>query len=76
MHERVDMERHLREQGCLLFREGGEHSIWLNPSQRKIASDPAIGKSKRGQLAQFASSLKFLSPDTCPLPVITRPLLT
>ena len=35
-----DLERHLREQGCVLFREGGSHSVWLNPSARKISSVP------------------------------------
>jgi len=31
--ERIALERYLRGQGCLLYREGGGHSIWLNPSQ-------------------------------------------
>ena len=35
-----DLERHLRGHGCVLFREGGAHTVWLNPANRKIASVP------------------------------------
>jgi hypothetical protein len=30
-----ELERHLRAHGCILFREGGAHTVWLNPSNRK-----------------------------------------
>jgi predicted RNA binding protein YcfA (HicA-like mRNA interferase family) len=26
-----DLERHLAEHGCQFLREGGSHSIWINP---------------------------------------------
>jgi mRNA interferase HicA len=29
--KRGDLLRHLRLHGCILKREGGSHSIWLNP---------------------------------------------
>lgn len=29
--KREALIRHLRQQGCLLRREGGAHSIWENP---------------------------------------------
>ena len=35
-----DLERHLRGQGCVSWREGGAHTVWLSPSNRKIASVP------------------------------------
>jgi hypothetical protein len=38
--KRIDLERYLREQGCVPYREGVGHSIWFNPAQRKIASIP------------------------------------
>ena len=28
----AELERHLRHQGCVLYREGGAHSIWFNPT--------------------------------------------
>ena len=36
----ADLERHLRGQGCAFYQEGGAHSIWFNPANRKIASVP------------------------------------
>lgn len=29
--KRRDLLRHLQRHGCILDREGGRHSIWLNP---------------------------------------------
>jgi mRNA interferase HicA len=37
---RREFLRHLREQGCVLIREGGRHSWWLNPTQNKRSSVP------------------------------------
>jgi len=34
----ADLERHLRGHGCQLYREGGSHSIWWNPTNRRITS--------------------------------------
>ena len=36
----ADLERHLRSQGCELFREGSKHSIWWNSAKRKTTSVP------------------------------------
>jgi len=38
--KRLDLERHLRKQGCLFLREGGRHAIWWNPANRKVTSLP------------------------------------
>ena len=29
--KRVKLLRHLRKHGCVLKREGGRHSLWMNP---------------------------------------------
>lgn len=36
----ADLERHLREHGCALYRQGGSHAIWWKPSTRKLTSVP------------------------------------
>jgi predicted RNA binding protein YcfA (HicA-like mRNA interferase family) len=36
----ADLERHLRQNGCLLAREGGRHTIWKNPANGKVAPVP------------------------------------
>ena len=38
--KRVDLIRHLHEHGCVLFREGGSHSVYLNPSAKKVSAVP------------------------------------
>ena len=38
--KRRDLLRHLRQHGCRLVREGGEHSIWENPALHRRASVP------------------------------------
>jgi predicted RNA binding protein YcfA (HicA-like mRNA interferase family) len=38
--KRVDLIRHLEQQGCVLFREGGSHSVYVNRRMRKSSSVP------------------------------------
>jgi len=57
--KRIDLERHLREEGCVLDREGGGHSIWLNPSLRKIASVPRHREIKEGTVRAICKQLEI-----------------
>jgi mRNA interferase HicA len=36
----TDLERHLRNNGCLLARQGGNHAIWKNPANGKVSPVP------------------------------------
>jgi mRNA interferase HicA len=38
--KRIDLIRHLEQQGCALFREGGNHSVFINPATRKTSTVP------------------------------------
>jgi predicted RNA binding protein YcfA (HicA-like mRNA interferase family) len=38
--KRADLIRHLEQHGCVLFREGGNHSIYVNRRARKSSSVP------------------------------------
>jgi mRNA interferase HicA len=38
--KRLDFIRHLREHGCSLLREGGNHSWWLHPETNRRSSLP------------------------------------
>ena len=38
--KRRDLLRHVRQHGCRLVREGGEHAIWENPATHQRASVP------------------------------------
>ena len=38
--KRRELLRHLRQQGCELFREGGRHSVFWNPANRRTSTVP------------------------------------
>jgi len=59
----AELERHLRRQGCVLYREGAAHTIWINPPLHKIASVPRHREIKdgTGRSGPSASSWKFHS---------------
>jgi predicted RNA binding protein YcfA (HicA-like mRNA interferase family) len=38
--KRVDLIRHLEAQGCRLLREGGSHSVYINPATRRVSTVP------------------------------------
>jgi mRNA interferase HicA len=38
--KREDLLRHLRLNGCYFKREGGSHSIWLNPANGAMQAIP------------------------------------
>ena len=61
--KRIDLERYLREEGCVLYREGGGHSIWLNPSLRKIASVPRHREIKDGTVRAICKQLEIRRPE-------------
>jgi mRNA interferase HicA len=46
--KRLDLERHLRAHGCFLAREGGNHPIWKNPANGKVAPFPRHREVKEG----------------------------
>ena len=57
-----DLERHLRQQGCVLFREGGAHTVWLKPAGRKIASVPRHREIKEGTVLGICKQLEIARP--------------
>lgn len=38
--KRRDLIRHLDEHGCQFLREGGNHTVYINPTARKIPTVP------------------------------------
>jgi mRNA interferase HicA len=36
----ADLQRHLHAHSCALFREGGKHSVWWNPANRRTTAVP------------------------------------
>jgi mRNA interferase HicA len=44
--KRRDLERKLRIAGCYLKREGGSHSLWINPTSGSIEAVPRHNEIK------------------------------
>lgn len=38
--KRLDLIRHLEAMGCQLMREGGNHTLYVNPQTRKVSAIP------------------------------------
>ncbi|HUX35748.1 MAG TPA: type II toxin-antitoxin system HicA family toxin [Candidatus Paceibacterota bacterium] len=38
--KRRDFLKHLLKQGCVFVREGGKHSVFLNPGTKRISTVP------------------------------------
>ena len=38
--KRIDLIRHIESYGCVFQREGGSHSIYKNPENRRVTSIP------------------------------------
>lgn len=38
--KRRDLIRHLEAHGCAFLREGGNHTVYVNPSKRKVSTVP------------------------------------
>jgi len=56
------LQRHLRRHGCGFYREGGAHSVWLNPPTRKIASVPRRREIKEGTVRAICKQLEIAQP--------------
>lgn len=38
--KRVDLIRHIEASGCGFLREGGRHTVYVNPTARKVSTVP------------------------------------
>ena len=38
--KRVDLIRHIEACGCAFLREGGRHTVYVNPTARKVSTVP------------------------------------
>ena len=56
------LERHLRQQDCVLVREGGAHTVWSNPRVRKISSVPRHREIKEGTVRAICKQLEIPQP--------------
>ncbi len=55
----ADLERHLRKHSCALYREGGSHSVWINPKNGKITGVPRHREIKEGTVRAICKQLEI-----------------
>ena len=58
--KRKDLEKQLRIAGCYLKREGGSHSLWINPKSGVIEAIPRHNEIKEPLAKKI---LKNLNPQ-------------
>jgi mRNA interferase HicA len=61
--KRDKLIKHLRFYGCELFREGGKHSIFLNPQSGKLTAIPRHPDIKRFTIANICKDLDIPLPS-------------
>ncbi len=49
----VDFVRHLKTNQCQLYREGGNHSIFINSENKKLSSVPRHKEVKNNLVPRF-----------------------
>ncbi|MBI3097772.1 MAG: type II toxin-antitoxin system HicA family toxin [Planctomycetes bacterium] len=59
---RRDLERHLRDQGCVFHHPGARHDVWLNPRNMAQSSVPRHRVLKRGTVRGICRILGVVSP--------------
>ena len=60
--KRRDLLRHLTAHGCQLLREGGNHTIFINPATRKVASVPRHAEINNDLARKICKDLQIAAP--------------
>jgi mRNA interferase HicA len=60
--KRAELLRHIAAHGCQLFREGGRHSIYWNPANRKTAAVPRHNEIVEPTAARICKDLGVPRP--------------
>jgi mRNA interferase HicA len=61
--KREKLVKHLKSHGCILFREGGRHSVFINPLTGKISSVPRHPDIKRFTVVNICKDLEIPIPS-------------
>ena len=60
--KRQRLLRHLREQGCTVVREGGDHTHVMNPANRRLSSVPRHREIKPNTVRTICKQLDIPVP--------------
>ena len=57
--QRTELDRHLRNHGCLLHHHGGNHDVWLNLENMRKVSVPKHRGIKKGTVRAFSGGSTY-----------------
>ena len=60
--KRRDLVRHLEQNGCVLKREGGSHSVFINPALRTVSAVPRHTETKGPTALKICRDLEIPAP--------------
>jgi mRNA interferase HicA len=60
--KRRDLIRHLEHQGCVMLREGANHTIYINPAVKKTSSVPRHTEINNDLAKKICQDLQVLQP--------------
>ncbi|RWZ83859.1 MAG: type II toxin-antitoxin system HicA family toxin [Hydrotalea sp. AMD] len=58
----IDFDRHLKTRGCSIIRQGGNHTIYFNPENRKTTAVPRHREIKNVLVKAICKQLEIASP--------------
>jgi predicted RNA binding protein YcfA (HicA-like mRNA interferase family) len=60
--KRRDLIRHLESHGCRLLREGGRHSVYVNPANGQVSAVPRHNEIGEGLVRKICRDLGIPTP--------------
>jgi mRNA interferase HicA len=60
--KRRDLAQHLSAHGCELFREGGRHTVFINPANRYKSTVPRHNEIKNALVRKICRDLGIPNP--------------
>jgi mRNA interferase HicA len=60
--KRRDLVRHLEQQGCVLKREGGSHSVFVHPDKKTMSTVPRHNEIKDFLAVKICRDLEIPAP--------------
>ncbi|MFM7107191.1 MAG: type II toxin-antitoxin system HicA family toxin [Planctomycetaceae bacterium] len=60
--KRVDLIRHIEKQGCVFQREGSRHTVYVNPTARKVSTVPRHREINEFMAKKICRELEISEP--------------
>jgi predicted RNA binding protein YcfA (HicA-like mRNA interferase family) len=66
--KRVDLIRHIEASGCVFLREGGRHTVYVNPTARKVSTVPRHREINEFMAKKICRELEIDEPSKAKKP--------